>query len=94
MGALDRKTTISVKSTYKGPNYAPGEVGSELAERGVVAHQVEFERRWLVRQDAPLWPLDQLVLCKQALNPNERSLNMARMYLQAHWGWKMLYHQH
>ena len=34
-----------------------------------VAHQVEFEMRWLVRQAALLWPLDQSVLCKQALNP-------------------------
>ena len=32
-------------------------------------NQAEFERRWLARQDAPMWPLDQLVLCKQALNP-------------------------
>ena len=34
-----------------------------------VTHQMEYERRWLARQDAPLWPLDQLVLYKQALNP-------------------------
>ena len=27
-----------------------------------VARQAEFERRWLARQDAPMWPLDQLVL--------------------------------
>ena len=43
-----------------------------------MAHQAEFERKWLVRQDASLWPLDQLVWCKQALNPNKRSLNIGK----------------
>ena len=39
-----------------------------------MAHQAEFERRWLARQDAPMWSLDQVVLCKQALNPTKLKL--------------------
>ena len=49
-----------------------------ISRQDSLAHQAEFERRWLARQDAPMWALHQLVLCKHALNPMKNSSDQIR----------------